>query len=110
MKVKHKFSVEGTCTVDPNVVDRYEVEITTHRIMTVESASGQENTVRADFPRVFHGESVHRENDGDMQTMTTEEKAAAFDLVAEALANEWWDGRWGWYCLSPCGGPSGSRF
>ncbi len=37
--------------------------------------------------------------------MTTEEKAAAFDLVAVALTNDWSDGTWSWWCPSPPGGP-----
>lgn len=37
--------------------------------------------------------------------MTDAEKAAAFDLLAEALTNRWHDGRWSWWCRSPCGGP-----
>src|ERR1700722_576301 len=38
--------------------------------------------------------------------MTTEEKAAAFDLLAVALTNRWGDGSWTWWCCSPCGGES----
>lgn len=37
--------------------------------------------------------------------MTDAEKASAFDLLAEALLNRWWDGRWSWHCLTPSGGP-----
>ena len=37
--------------------------------------------------------------------MTTKEKAAAFDALANALANQWWDGKWSWFCKTPCGGP-----
>jgi Ser/Thr protein kinase RdoA (MazF antagonist) len=37
--------------------------------------------------------------------MGAEEKAAAFDLLVAALTNRWADGRYSWWCPSPCGGP-----
>jgi len=37
--------------------------------------------------------------------MTIGDKAFAFDLLAKALTNRWWDGRWSWWCRSPVGGP-----
>lgn len=36
-------------------------------------------------------------------SMTTEEKAAAFDALAIALTNCWHDGSWTWFCPCPCG-------
>ncbi len=36
--------------------------------------------------------------------MTTDEKAAAFDLLAVALTNCFADGTWSWWCPTPCGG------
>ena len=36
--------------------------------------------------------------------MTTEEKAAAFDVLAMALTNRWHDGSWTWWASAPCGG------
>jgi hypothetical protein len=38
--------------------------------------------------------------------MTTDEKAAAFDLLVVALTNQWHDGSWSWWCRTPCGGPA----
>jgi hypothetical protein len=35
--------------------------------------------------------------------VTTEEKAAAFDALALALTNCWFDGSWTWFCPTPCG-------
>lgn len=32
-------------------------------------------------------------------------KAAALDTLTTALTNQWHDGRWSWFNLSPCGGP-----
>lgn len=37
--------------------------------------------------------------------MTLEEKGAAFDAIAKALTNQWWDGTWSWWCPVPAGGP-----
>jgi len=37
--------------------------------------------------------------------MTTDEKAAAFDLLLTALTNRWEDGRFSWWCANPAGGP-----
>lgn len=41
--------------------------------------------------------------------MTTAEKAAAFDALADALTNYWTDDReggpWSWWCPNPTGGP-----
>jgi hypothetical protein len=37
--------------------------------------------------------------------LTDAEKAAAFDLLADAPANRLFDGRWQWWCHTPCGGP-----
>lgn len=36
--------------------------------------------------------------------MLTSEKAAAFDTLCEALTNRWYDRRWSWFPLTPCGG------
>lgn len=36
--------------------------------------------------------------------MTTEEKATAFDLLAEAMTNRFASGKWGWWCPCPGGG------
>jgi hypothetical protein len=36
--------------------------------------------------------------------LTPEQKAAAFDEMATALTNCWHDGKWSWWCCSPCGG------
>jgi hypothetical protein len=30
-------------------------------------------------------------------------KAAAFDLLTRALTNRWSDGKWSWWCRTPCG-------
>jgi hypothetical protein len=38
--------------------------------------------------------------------MTDAEKAAAFDRLADALTNRFHDGRWSWFCPTPCGGKS----
>ena len=38
------------------------------------------------------------------QPITPEEKASAFDALAEALTNRWADGRWSWWCRTPPGG------
>lgn len=35
--------------------------------------------------------------------MTDAEKAVAFDLISAALVNQWHDGRWTWWCPTPCG-------
>ncbi len=36
--------------------------------------------------------------------MTVEEKAAAFDLVVEAMTNRWSNGKFGWFCANAAGG------
>jgi len=36
--------------------------------------------------------------------MTVEEKAAAYDLLTNAMTNRWVDGTWTWWCCTPCGG------
>lgn len=38
-------------------------------------------------------------------TMTDAQKAEAFDLLARTFTNRWYDGRWSWFCHTPCGGP-----
>lgn len=40
----------------------------------------------------------------DRPSVTIEEKAAAFDVVALALTNQWYDGSWTWWASAPCGG------
>ena len=36
--------------------------------------------------------------------MTIDRKAAAFDDLSIALTNLWANGKWSWYCSTPCGG------
>lgn len=36
--------------------------------------------------------------------MTESEKAAAFDVIAAAMAHCWSDGKWTWWPAAPCGG------
>ena len=36
--------------------------------------------------------------------MSDAEKIAAFDSIALAMTNQWHDGKWSWWCPSPCGG------
>ena len=38
--------------------------------------------------------------------VTLEEKAAAFDALANGLTNQWESGQWSWWCPVACGGPS----
>lgn len=38
--------------------------------------------------------------------MNIEEKATVFDLLVRAMTNRWSDGRWSWFCRTPCGGES----
>lgn len=37
--------------------------------------------------------------------MTDQEKIEAFDHLARAMTNPWYDGQWSWFCLCPAGGP-----
>jgi hypothetical protein len=37
--------------------------------------------------------------------LTDAQKAEAFDLIALAFTNRWYDGSWTWYCHTPPGGP-----
>lgn len=37
--------------------------------------------------------------------MTTRQKAEAFDRLAVAMTNQWYDGQWSWHCGTPSGGP-----
>ncbi len=37
--------------------------------------------------------------------MSDADKVDAFDALALALTNRWYDGWWSWWNPSPCGGP-----
>ncbi len=36
--------------------------------------------------------------------MTDAEKIAAFNDLADAMTNQYWDGRWAWWCPTMAGG------